>query len=102
MYKSSNKYFGFFRNLANPLKIGVILVLKEKQCSVNELARKLRIEQSKLSHALASLRKCSIVKVKRQGKKRVYYLNKDTIVPILKIIEKHEKKYCKYCWVKKK
>ena len=102
MYKSSNKYYGFFRNLANPLKIDIISILKEKPCSVTELVKKLKIEQSKLSHALASLKKCSIVQVKKLGKKRIYYLNKKTILPILKIIEKHEKTYCKYCWIKEK
>lgn len=98
MYKCSSKYYGFFGNLANPLKIDIISVLKEGAHSVNELAKKLGIEQSKLSHALASLRRCNIVQVKKKGKSRIYYLNKDTILPILKIIDKHSRKFCEYCW----
>jgi len=92
-----NKYYPFFGNLANPLKINIISALKEKACSVTELARKLKIEQSKLSHALSSLRCCSIVQVKQTGKKRIYSLNKKTILPILKIIDKHEEEFCKKC-----
>ena len=96
-----NKYYPFFGNLANPLKISIISALKESEMSVLQLARKLKIEQSKLSHALASLRRCNIVQARQKGKKRIYSLKKETILPILGIIDKHEKKYCKYCFYKK-
>jgi|SRR3989338_308598 len=92
-----NRYYPFFGNLANPLKINIISALKEKSLSVLDLADKLKIEQSKLSHALTSLRHCSIVQVEQCGKKRIYSLNKETILPILKIIDKHENKFCKKC-----
>jgi len=92
-----NKYHIFFTNLSNPLKIDIISELKEKPLSVLELAEKLKVEQSKLSHALSSLRCCYIVEVKQKGKQRIYSLNKETILPILKIIDKHEKKFCKQC-----
>lgn len=92
-----NKYYPFFQNLANPLKIGIISELKEKPSSVLELARKLKVEQSKLSHALTSLRHCCIVIVKQQGKKRIYTLNKETMLPILEILDKHENKFCTKC-----
>lgn len=93
----ANKYYLFFGNLANPLKIEVISALKEKDMSVLELAKKLDVEQSKLSHALTSLKHCSIVNVKQQGKKRIYSLNKETILPMLEIIDKHENKFCGKC-----
>ncbi len=96
-----NTYHFFFRNLANPIKIKIISALKEKQSSVNELVNELKIEQSKLSHALASLRCCNIVEVKQKGKQRIYFLNKETILPILKIIDKHENKFCKNCPMRK-
>jgi len=89
-----NKYYLFFGHLSNPLRIKIISELKEKSCSVLELAEKLKIEQSKLSHALSCLRYCSIVQVKQKGKQRIYSLNKETIIPILKIIDKHRNKFC--------
>jgi DNA-binding transcriptional ArsR family regulator len=91
------KYYPFFQNLANPLKIRIISELKGENMSVLELAKKLDIEQSKLSHALTSLKHCSIVNVKREGKKRIYYLNKETILPMLEILDKHENKFCFKC-----
>ena len=92
-----NKYYLFFANLANPLKIEIISVLKEESMSVLDLANKLNVEQSKLSHALKSLRHCAIVEVKQKGKQRIYSLNKETILPMLKILDKHETKFCKKC-----
>jgi len=92
----------FFRNLANPIKIKIISALKEKPSSVNKLSRDLKIEQSKLSHALAALKHCSIVEVKQKGNQRIYSLNKETIMPMLKLIDKHENKFCKKCRALKK
>lgn len=93
----TNKYYLFFGNLANPLKVEIITALKEKELSVLELANELKAEQSKISHALGSLKNCSIVNVKQQGKKRIYSLNKETIIPMLEIIDKHEHKFCRKC-----
>ena len=87
-------YHVFFRNLANPLRIKIISALREKENSVSELSRELKIEQSKLSHALSLLKCCNIFKVKQKGKQRIYFLNKNTIVPMLKLIDKHSKTFC--------
>jgi len=70
-------------------------MLKGKEASVNDISRELGIEQSKLSHALANLRDCNIVEVSKVGKKRIYSLNSDTIVPILNLIDKHASHHCK-------
>jgi DNA-binding transcriptional ArsR family regulator len=96
MNKSSNisTYHIFFRNLANPLKIKIICALKEKESSVSDLTYKLEFEQSKISHALALLKKCNIVESKKKGKERIYSLNKKTILPLLKMIDEHSKSYC--------
>jgi DNA-binding transcriptional ArsR family regulator len=88
-------YHVFFTNLANPLKIRIITNLQNKEKSVTELSKELKVEQSKISHALASLRCCNIVSVRQKGKQRIYGLNKQTIVPMLKLIERHAKTVCK-------
>ncbi len=100
MNKDSNNinaltYHIFFRNLANPLKIRIILKLKEKNMNVGELSRELEVEQSKVSHALMLLKRCNIVNFNKKGKERIYSLNKNTITPIFKIIEEHSRTFCK-------
>ena len=89
-----NTYHIFFTNLANPLRIKIISSLKEKEKNVTELVKELKTEQSKISHALTSLKHCNLVEVRKKGKQRIYSLNKKTILPILKIIDKHAKTFC--------
>jgi len=90
----NNTYHVFFTNLANPLRIKIISSLKEKEKNVTELTKELGVEQSKLSHALKSLRYCNIVDAKQVGKQRIYSLNKKTILPILELIDNHSKVFC--------
>lgn len=89
-------YHTFFSNLANPLKIKIILCLKEGEKNVSGIMQCLGTEQSKVSHALSNLKACSIVNVKREGKQRIYSLNEHTIIPILAIIDKHAKTFCNH------
>ncbi len=84
----------FFLNLANPLKMKIILLLRDKEMNVSKMVNELKTDQSKISHALKSLRECKLLLTKKSGKERIYYLNKKTIIPILKIIEKHVLCYC--------
>ena len=87
-------YHTFFTNLANPLKIEIVLFLKNGSKSVNQICDELGVEQSKISHALACLKGCKIVISEQKGKQRVYSLNKKTIVPMLKILDKHSMSFC--------
>ncbi len=92
-----NKCHLFFETLGTKLKIGIIMQLKEKPLSVNELSKHLNQERSGVSHALKSLLECGFIKVRVDGRKRIYSLNTDTIMPLLGIVEKHIRKYCKIC-----
>ncbi|MBU3907372.1 MAG: metalloregulator ArsR/SmtB family transcription factor [Nanoarchaeota archaeon] len=92
---NNNTYYLFFTNLANPLKMDIIFCLRDKEKNVSEIIKECGVEQSKVSHALSSLKACNIVQVKQEGKERIYFLNKDTIVPMLKLIEKHANVHCK-------
>ena len=92
-----NAYHIFFKNLASVVKTQIMMSLKDSKKSVGELSREFNLEQSKVSHALANLRDCNIVIAEQVGKSRIYSLNKDTIVPILKIIDEHKSAHCKNC-----
>jgi DNA-binding transcriptional ArsR family regulator len=88
-------YHHFFMNLANSTKIAIIDALKESSLSVNEITQRTGEEQSKVSHNLKTLCACNILTVEQQGKQRIYSLNKETILPILKLVDQHVKKNCK-------
>ena len=78
----------FFETLGTELKIDLLFQLKEKPSSVNDLSENLDQERSKVSHALISLLECNFIGVTEVGKKRIYSLNKDTILPLLGLVEK--------------
>jgi len=87
----------FFETLGNRLKIEILIKLKKKPLNVNDLSKQLNQERSKVSHSLNSLLRCGFVNVKKEGKNRIYSLNKDTVFPLLNLVEKHVKKYCGVC-----
>ena len=93
---NSNTYHIFFSKLANPLRINIISSLEKKPKSVSELSEELKVEQSKLSHALCELKECNIVNFEQKGKQRIYGLSK-TIIPILKLIKCHSQGCCDKC-----
>ncbi|MBN1376976.1 winged helix-turn-helix transcriptional regulator [Candidatus Woesearchaeota archaeon] len=92
----NTSYHNFFMNFANKTKLDIILALKEKPLSVNEISEKINEEQSKVSHNLKALKTCHILDMERKGKKRIYSLNKETALAILNIVEKHVKKNCPF------
>ena len=89
-----DSYEIFFRNFSNKTKFDIIMTLRNKPLSVNALVKILGEEQSKVSHSLAHLAKCGILNVKKDGKKRIYSLNRETILPIIALVEKHVEKHC--------
>jgi len=91
---NSKSYHYFFMNLGNKTKLGIILALKNKNMNVSEIVSYLKEEQSNISHHLKDLILCRIVDAKQVGKQRIYSLNKRTVLPILKLVEKHSKLNC--------
>lgn len=85
----------FFETFSNKTRMRVIEALSYGPKSVNEICKITKEEQSKVSHSLKKLTECHFLDFRRQGKKRIYSLNKDTIMPILNLVEKHVRKYCK-------
>lgn len=90
----NNTYDNFFVNFANKTRFGIIMALKDKPMNVNQISERIGEEQSKVSHNLRKLAGCHILEVKREGKQRIYSLNKETVVPMLKIVEKHVRCNC--------
>jgi DNA-binding transcriptional ArsR family regulator len=86
--------YRFFTNLANPTRLAALEQLMDKPMSVNELAAALGQEQSMISHNLKPLLACNFISIKNQGKKHVYFVNRETIEPIFKTIENHAEKFC--------
>lgn len=65
--------------------------------NVSEILEGTRLEQTLVSHNLKRLLDCHFVEVKQNGKERVYSLNRKTIKPLLKLMDKHVNTYCINC-----
>ena len=90
----SETCYRFFVNLANSTRLAVLEQLMQKPMSVNELAEELGQEQSMISHNLKPLLECNFVYSTRDGKKRIYSVNKETIGRLFDAVENHAKKFC--------
>jgi len=84
----------FFETIANKTRLNILEILQKKPMSVTEICIELKEEQSKISHNLKCLISCHLLDVEKNGKQRIYSLNKDTMVPLMKLVEDHVTKYC--------
>jgi DNA-binding transcriptional ArsR family regulator len=95
----------FFKAFSNKTRFEIIKALREKPRSVTDICKKLKFEQSRVSHNLKCLESCGFVSSKWNGKNKIYSLDKKHIIPILKNIDKHLETYnkrLKSCGVLKK
>jgi DNA-binding transcriptional ArsR family regulator len=94
-------YNVFFETIGNRTRLRILELLMNRPLSVNDICSGLGEEQSKISHNLKKLADCHFLDVKKEGKKRVYSLNKDTILPLMNLVGKHVSTYCcKECKMK--
>jgi len=84
----------FFKVLANPTRLAILEVLRDRPRGVTEIAESLKQEQSMISHNLEPLEECRFVFSERRKKQRVYSLNKETVEPLFKLFDNHAQKYC--------
>ena len=84
----------FFGTLVSEPRLKIIDLLKKDKKTVSEIMDELDIEQTIVSHNLSRLKLCGFVKNEIKGKYRYYSLNKETIKPLIEIINKHMSKYC--------
>jgi len=90
----SERCYAFFKVLANPTRLGILEALRKEPRSVTDLAKTLKQEQSMISHNLHPLEQCRFVFSEKQGKQRIYSLNKETVESLFKLFDYHSQKYC--------
>ncbi len=76
-----------FSSLANAVRIGVFLRLIDREWSVNELAKDLKISQSALSQHLSKLRKAKLVTVRKDAQTSYYRCTNRCVVRLLAQLE---------------
>ncbi len=68
-----------FKALGDPTRIRILHLLSNQECSVNEIAERLSLLQSTVSHQLRFLKNLRLVKYRREGT-TLYYSPDDSHV----------------------
>ncbi len=84
----------FFKMLGNPTRIRILFLLMEQDANVGDLAERLGITQSAVSHQLNLLRSNKLVRRRRDGK-MIFYALVDEYVQM--VIEKGAEHICGQC-----
>lgn len=87
-------YDRFLVTLRNKPRLAIVQALISGNKNVGQLTNELNIHQTTVSHSLKRLLDCGFVFVARNGKERVYSVNKKTIKPLMDLMEAHVSNYC--------
>jgi len=80
--------------LGDETRFKILLTLKGGERCVCEIIKELGMEQSLISHHLQALRRCKLVKFRRDGKKKMYRLADPLILKFLSDVDGLSKKFC--------
>ena len=94
LYLKNNKaYKLFLKALSNDTRLEILDLLKNETLTVTEICKQTDFEQIRVSHSLKYLECCGFVLSEKSGKWKRYSLEKETILPILKLLDEHLSKY---------
>lgn len=78
-----------FKLLGNPKRLQLLYMLIQQSMTVSEISKRMRWEQSGVSHQLQLLRKFNLVQQKRHGKEIVYHLEDPQIMTLIADVISH-------------
>jgi DNA-binding transcriptional ArsR family regulator len=82
-FKPSYFKADFFKVLSNPVRIQIIDTLRSGEQNVNYISQYLEIDASSVSQQLAILRRCNLVKIRKQGNFVFYSICDPAIFKVL-------------------
>ena len=103
MPKKLPDYPECLETFANDLRMRILDELREGPKNVTELTTALKLERSRVSHALLELSKCSVIEAQQAGRIRTYRLRSHTPVTtkkkgtIFTILDEHRRHNCAVC-----
>lgn len=74
-----------FKAFGDSTRIRILLLLQEKEASVNEIANELNMNQSAISHQLKNLKHSKLIKNRRDGQTIYYSLDDDHVYKIIEM-----------------
>ena len=74
-----------FKVFGDSTRIRILLLLQEKEASVNEIANELNMNQSAISHQLKNLKHSKLIKNRRDRQTIYYSLDDDHVYKIIEM-----------------
>ena len=79
-----------FKGFADPTRVHILcLLLTEEEMCVTDIAEKVEVSQSAISHQLRLLKQMHLIKSRREGKNMLYSLADDHVKTILQMGLEH-------------
>ena len=79
-----------FKGFADPTRVHILcLLMAEGELCVTEIAEKVDLSQSAISHQLKSLKQMHLIRFRREGKNILYSLADDHVTTILRMGLEH-------------
>ncbi len=79
----------FFKVLGDSTRMKIILALEGGQLCVNDLTKRLQMEQSAISHQLKILKNAKVIKSQKEGKNVFYSFDDEHVEKIIAIAIEH-------------
>ncbi|TKJ25957.1 MAG: transcriptional regulator [Hadesarchaea archaeon B3_Hades] len=89
-----DKQLRLLKCIADETRFQILMTLEGGERCVCEIIEELGEEQSLISHHLRALRKCGLLRRRREGKKIMYRLADPSILGLLTNVEKLANKFC--------
>lgn len=81
--KSINNMSIFFKYLSDPTRMKILLCIGDDELCVNDIASKINMTKSAVSHQLALLRQGRLIKNRKEGKEVFYSLDDDHVKALI-------------------
>lgn len=78
-----------FKIFGDCTRLSILTELMDKEMYVGEIAEKMQMSQSAISHQLMVLKRGKLVKIRRSGKNIYYSISDSHVEQILRLGEKH-------------
>ena len=78
-----------FKGFADPTRVHILYLLAEGEQCVTDIAEKVELSQSAISHQLRILKQMQLIKFRREGKNILYSLADDHVKTILEMGLEH-------------
>ena len=78
-----------FKGFCDPTRVHILSLLQEDELCVTEIAERVALSQSAISHQLRLLKQMHLIKFRREGKNILYSLADDHVRTILQMGLEH-------------